>query len=69
MCLGMSRISGLRNDINKRAFYKERKNNKRCVHFLDKQNIKAKSLFWTYIISWENLLKSDESSIFYKTIK
>ena len=35
----MSRISGLRNDMNKRAFYKERKINNRCFDFLSKQNI------------------------------
>ena len=35
----MSRISGLRNDMNKRTlFYKERKiNNSRCFDFLSKQ--------------------------------
>ena len=38
---GMSRISGLRNDMDKRTFYKERKINERCIHFLSKQNIKA----------------------------
>ena len=38
---GMSRFSGLRNDNNKRTFYKERKFNKRRIHFLSKQNIKA----------------------------
>ena len=38
---GMSRISELRNDMNKRTFYKERKINKRRIHFLSKQNIKA----------------------------
>ena len=41
---GWSRISGLRNDINdinKRPFYKERRINKRYIHFLSKQNIKA----------------------------
>ena len=37
----MSRISGLSNDMNKRTFYKERKMNKRRIHFLRKQNIKA----------------------------
>ena len=35
----MSRISGLRNDMNNRTFYKERKINKRCFDFLSKQNI------------------------------
>ena len=35
----MSRISGLRNDMNKRTFYKERKINNRCFDFLSKQNI------------------------------
>ena len=38
---GMSRISGLRNDMNKRTFYKERKINKRCIHFLSKQKYKS----------------------------
>ena len=37
----MSRISGLRNDNNKRTFYKERRINKRSIHFLSKQNLKA----------------------------
>ena len=37
----MSRISGLRNDMNKRTLYKERKINKRYIHFLSKQSIKA----------------------------
>ena len=37
----MSRISGLRDDMNKRTFYKEQKINKRRIHFLSKQNIKA----------------------------
>ena len=37
----MSRISGLRNGMNKRAFYKERRINKRYIHSLSKQNIKA----------------------------
>ena len=35
----MSRISGLRNDMNKTTFYKERKINNRCFNFLSKQNI------------------------------
>ena len=35
----MSRISGLSNDMNKRIFYKERKNNNRSFDFLSKQNI------------------------------
>ena len=35
----MSRISGLRNDMNKKTFYKERKINNRCFDFLSKQNI------------------------------
>ena len=35
----MSRISGLRNDMNKRTFYKERKINNRCFDFLSKQNM------------------------------
>ena len=35
----MSRISGLRNDMNKRTFYKERKINNRSFDFLSKQNI------------------------------
>ena len=35
----MFRISGLRNDMNKRTFYKERKINNRCFDFLSKQNI------------------------------
>ena len=35
----MSRISGLRNDVNKKTFYKERKINNRCFDFLSKQNI------------------------------
>ena len=35
----MSRISGLRNDMNKRAFYKERKINNGSFDFLSKQNI------------------------------
>ena len=38
---GMSRISGLRNDMNKRTFYKKQKINKRRIHFLSKQNIKV----------------------------
>ena len=37
----MSRISGLRNDMNKRFFYMEQRINKRYIHFLRKQNIKA----------------------------
>ena len=37
----MSRISGLRNDMNKGTFYKEQKINQRYIHFLSKQNIKA----------------------------
>ena len=37
----MSRISGLRKNNNKRNFYKERRINKRCIHFLSKQNLKA----------------------------
>ena len=41
MFRGMSRISGLRNDMNKRTFYKEWKINKRCIHFLSKQTIKV----------------------------
>ena len=35
----MSRISGLRNGINKRTFYKERKINNRCFDFLSQQGI------------------------------
>ena len=35
----MSRISGLRNDMNKRTFYKEQKINNICFDFLSKQNI------------------------------
>ena len=35
----MSRISGLRNDMNKRTIYKERKINNRCFEFLSEQNI------------------------------
>ena len=35
----MSRTSGLRNDMNKRTFYKERKINNRCFDFMSKQNI------------------------------
>ena len=35
----MSRISGLRNDMNKRTFYKERKINNRSFNFLSKQHI------------------------------
>ena len=35
----MSRLSGLRNDMNKRTFYKERKINIRSFDFLSKQNI------------------------------
>ena len=35
----MSRISGLRNDMDKRTFYKERKINNRSFDFLSKQNI------------------------------
>ena len=35
----MSRISGLRNDMNKRTIYKERKINNRSFDFLSKQNI------------------------------
>ena len=38
-CGAMSRISGLRNDMNKRTFYKKRKINNRCFDFLSKQNI------------------------------
>ena len=34
----MSRISGLRNDMNKRIFYKERKINNSSFDFLSKQN-------------------------------
>ena len=37
----MSKISGLRNDVNKRTFYKERKMRKRYIHFMSKQNKKA----------------------------
>ena len=46
----MSRISGLRNDMNKRAFYKERRINKRYIHFLSKQNIKAPLILDMYDI-------------------
>ena len=35
----MTRVSGLRNDMNKGTFYKERKINNRCFDFLSKQNI------------------------------
>ena len=35
----MSRMSGLRNDMNKRTFYKEQKINNRSFDFLSKQNI------------------------------
>ena len=35
----MSRISGLRNDMNKKTLYKERKINNRSFDFLSKQNI------------------------------
>ena len=35
----MSRISGLRKDMNKRTFCKERKINNRSFDFLSKQNI------------------------------
>ena len=35
----MSRISGLRNDMNERTFYIERKIKNRCFDFLRKQNI------------------------------
>ena len=35
----MTRMSGLRNDMNKRTFYKERKINNRSFDFLSKQNI------------------------------
>ena len=35
----MSRISGLRNDMNKRTFNKDRKINNRCFYFLSNQNI------------------------------
>ena len=38
----MLRISGLRNDMNKRTtFYKERKINNRCFDFLSKLNINS----------------------------
>ena len=37
----MSRISGLRNNMNKRTFYKEQKINNKCFDFLSKQNIKV----------------------------
>ena len=33
-----SSINGLRNDMYKRTFYKERKVNNRCFDFLSKQN-------------------------------
>ena len=36
----MSRISGLRNDMNKRTFYKERQINNRSFDYLSKPNIK-----------------------------
>ena len=35
----LSRISGLRNGMNKRTFYNERKMNNRCFDFLSKQDI------------------------------
>ena len=47
---GMSRINGLRNDMNKRTFYKERKINKRRIHFSSKQNIKAPLILDMYVI-------------------
>ena len=50
----MSRISGLRNDMNKRTFYKERKINKRCIHFSCKQNIKAPLILDMYGIEMFN---------------
>ena len=52
---GMSRISGLRNDMNKRTFYKERRINKRCIHFLRKQNIKPPlilDMYVLYMLAW-----------------
>ena len=49
-CWGMSRISGLRNDMNKRTFYKERRINKR-FHFLSKQSIKAPLILDMYGIA------------------
>ena len=45
----MSRISGLHNDMNKKTFYKERKINKRRIHFLSKQNIKAALILDMYV--------------------
>ena len=39
VCRAMSRISRLRNDMNKRTFYKERKINNRSFDSLSKQNI------------------------------
>ena len=50
----MSRISGLRNDMNKRTFYKERKINKRCIHVLCKQNIKAPLILDMYVNCYQN---------------
>ena len=46
---GLSRISGLRNNSNKRTLYKERKINKRGIHFLSKQNIKAPLILDMYV--------------------
>ena len=36
------RISGLRNDMNKRIFYKEREIDKRCNHFFKQTKYKTK---------------------------
>ena len=47
----MSKISGLRNDMNKRTFYKEREINNGCIHFLSKQNIKAPLFLEMYVSS------------------
>ena len=44
----MSRISGLRNNMNIRTFYKERRINKWCIHFLSKQSIKAPLILEMY---------------------
>ena len=56
----MSRISGLRNDMNKRTFYKERKINNRCFDFLSKQNITLLSFF-----SLHEYLEKIEKSLYF----
>ena len=48
---GMSRISGLPNEMKKRTFYKERRINKIYIHFLSKQNIKAPIILDLYVKS------------------